>query len=628
MQIPRDSHTLNIGILAHVDAGKTSLTERLLFDHGAVDRLGSVDAGDTRTDDGAIERRRGITVRSAVAAFTVGDTQVNLIDTPGHSDFVAEVERALEVLDGAVLLLSAVEGVQARTRVLMRTLRRLRLPTLVFVNKIDRTGARTDGLLGDIRRLLTPHVAPLTRVTGAGTAHARVTRRPPDERTAEALAEVDPGILAALVDGPAPTAGDLAAALAARTADGSFHPLYHGSALGGQGVAELVEDLVRLVPAASPPADGSAAPRGTVFAVRPGPGGERTAYLRLYDGEVRPRQRLTFLRRESDGRTTELPGRVTRLDVVGGAGTLTAGNIAALGVPGGLRVGDRLGDLTDRAPQFAPPTLQTLVRARRPEQAAPLRSALLTLADQDPLLHARPEASGATALLLYGEVQMEVLAATLAEDFGIEAEFAPGRVRFLERPAGVGEAVEEMPWLDRTRYWATIGLRVEPGPRGSGGVFTYETELGALPRAFHQAVEETVHATLLTGLNGAAVTDYRVTLTRSGFSSPVSTAADFRGLTPIVLRRALRRAGTRLYEPYHSFEAEVPADTLAPVTAQLAALGADFTGTTGGAPGWLITGELPARRVREAELRLPGLTRGEAVWSSRPSADRPLKPSH
>ncbi|MGW3867174.1 GTP-binding protein, partial [Streptomyces sp. NPDC005047] len=186
------THTLNIGILAHVDAGKTSLTERLLFDHGAVDRLGSVDAGDTRTDDGGIERRRGITIRSAVAAFTVGDTQVNLIDTPGHSDFVAEVERALEVLDGAVLLLSAVEGVQARTRVLLRTLRRLRLPTLVFVNKVDRAGARPEGLLDDVRRLLTPHVAPLTAVTGAGTAGARVVARPPDERTAEALAEVDP----------------------------------------------------------------------------------------------------------------------------------------------------------------------------------------------------------------------------------------------------------------------------------------------------------------------------------------------------------------------------------------------------------------------------------------------------
>ncbi|MER6322110.1 tetracycline resistance ribosomal protection protein Otr(A) [Streptomyces coelicoflavus] len=618
--------TLNIGILAHVDAGKTSLTERLLFDHGAVDRLGAVDTGDTVTDDGGIERRRGITVRSAVAAFTVGDTRVNLIDTPGHSDFVAEVERALEVLDGAVLLLSAVEGVQARTRVLMRTLRRLRLPTLVFVNKIDRPGARTDALLEDVRRLLTPHVAPLTGVTGAGTKGALVVRRAPDGGTAEALAEVDPGILAALVDGPEPTAGQVAAALAARTADGSFHPLFHGSALGGQGVAELVEGLVTLVPAAAQGTAGATEPRGTVFAVRPGPTGERTAYLRLYDGEVRPRRRLTFLRRESDGRRTEVSGRVTRLDVVGGDATLTAGNIAALTVPGGLRVGDRLGEPADRAPQFAPPTLQTLVRAVRPEQAAPLRSALLALADQDPLLHARPAASGATALLLYGEVQMEVLAATLAEEFGIEAEFTPGRVRFLERPAGTGEAAEEMPWLDRTRYWATVGLRVEPGPYGSGGVFGYETELGALPRAFHQAVEETVHATLLTGPAGAAVTDYRVTLIRSGFSSPLSTAADFRGLTPIVLRRALARAGTVLYEPYLAFEAEVPPDALAAVTALLASLGADFTGTTGGDPAWTVTGELPARRAREAELRLPGLTRGEAVWSSRPSADRPLKP--
>ncbi len=618
-------HTLNIGILAHVDAGKTSLTERLLFDHGTIERLGSVDAGDTRTDDGTIERQRGITIRSAVAAFTVGDTQVNLIDTPGHSDFIAEVERALEVLDGAVLLLSAVEGVQAQTRVLMRTLRRLRLPTLVFVNKIDRAGARSHALLDDIRRRLTPHIAPLTDVTGIGTAQARAVPLPAGRQLAEALAEVDPDVLAAVVDGPEPTPGDLREALAARTADGSFHPVLFGSALGGQGVTELVESVTRLIPPA--PTTTGRAPRGTVFAVRPGPGGERTAYLRLHDGEVTRRRRLTFLRREADGRTTEVSGRVTRLDVVGGAEQLTSGNIAALTGVAGIRVGDRLGDAGgDRAPQFAPPTLETLVRARRPEQAAPLRSALLALADQDPLMHARPAASGATALLLYGEVQMEVLAATLADDFGIEADFEPGRIRFLERPAGVGEAWDELPWHDRTRYWATVGLRVEPGPRGFGGVFAYETELGALPRAFHQAIEETVHATMATGLRGTSVTDYRVTLTRSGFCAPVSTAADFRGLTPIVLRRALEQAGTRLYEPYHAFEAEVPLDALAPVTAQLAAAGAEFTGTTGGDTAWLITGELPARRVREVELRLPGLTHGEGVWWSRPSGDRELKP--
>ncbi|MEN3358164.1 MAG: ribosomal protection tetracycline resistance protein, partial [Mycobacteriales bacterium] len=164
--------TVNIGILAHVDAGKTSLTERLLYDSGVIARLGSVDAGTTQTDTGAIERRRGITIRSAVTAFTAGDRLVNVIDTPGHSDFVAEVERALGVLDGAVLVLSAVEGVQAHTRVLMRILRSLRLPTLIFVNKIDRVGARAGDLVADIAATLTPRVAPLGTVRGLGTAAA------------------------------------------------------------------------------------------------------------------------------------------------------------------------------------------------------------------------------------------------------------------------------------------------------------------------------------------------------------------------------------------------------------------------------------------------------------------------
>lgn len=615
-------HTLNIGILAHVDAGKTSLTERLLFDGGALDRLGSVDAGDTRTDDGEIERRRGITIRSAVAAFTVGDVQINLIDTPGHSDFIAEVERALEVLDGAVLLLSAVEGVQAQTRVLMRTLRRLRLPTLVFVNKIDRTGAREEALLDDVRRRLTPYVVPLTRVRDIGGPHARVVPRPLDESAIGTLAEVDAHVLAGVVDGPAPTPQTLDAALTARTADGSLHPVLFGSALGGQGVPELVEALVRMVP--RPPAPDSGQPRGTVFAVRSGPGGERTAYLRLYEGEVTRRQRLTFLRREADGRTCPVPGRARELDVVGrpGAAALTAGDIAALRGVSGVRVGDRLGDATDRTPQFAAPTLETVVRAKHPHQAAPLRSALLALADQDPLLRARPAPSGATSLPLYGEVQLEVLAATLAQDFGIETEFEPSRVRFLERPDGTGEACEEIQRHDHLGYWATVGLRIGPGPLGSGGVFTYETELGALPRAFHQAIEDTVHATLLAGPHDRPVTDYRVTLIRSGFVAPLSTAADFRGLTRLVLRRALERAGTRVYEPCHTFEVEVPLDALAPVAAQLASLEAEFGETTGGRTSWLVTGELPARRVRDMELRLPGLTHGEGVWWSRPSGDR------
>src|ERR1700710_1934735 len=162
--------TLNLGILAHVDAGKTSLTERLLYAAGVIDRIGSVDGGDTQTDSLALERQRGITIKSAVVSFVVDDVTVNLIDTPGHPDFIAEVERVLSVLDGAVLVVSAVEGVQAQTRVLMRTLQRLGIPTLIFVNKIDRSGARHDQTLRSIAERLS------SAIVGMGTTHNLGTR--------------------------------------------------------------------------------------------------------------------------------------------------------------------------------------------------------------------------------------------------------------------------------------------------------------------------------------------------------------------------------------------------------------------------------------------------------------------
>src|SRR3990172_8797780 len=150
--------TLNLGILAHVDAGKTTLTERLLYTAGVIDEIGSVDDGSTQTDSLALEQQRGITIKSAIVSFVINDVAVNLIDTPGHPDFIAEVERVLSVLDGAVLVISAVEGVQPQSRVLMRTLQRLHIPTLIFVNKIDRGGAQDERVLQDIAEKLTPAI--------------------------------------------------------------------------------------------------------------------------------------------------------------------------------------------------------------------------------------------------------------------------------------------------------------------------------------------------------------------------------------------------------------------------------------------------------------------------------------
>src|SRR5580698_9709549 len=184
--------TLNLGILAHVDAGKTSLTERLLYAAGVIGEIGSVDDGSTQTDTLALERQRGITIKSAVASFCINDTTVNLIDTPGHPDFIAEVERVLNVLDGAVLVVSAVEGVQAQTQVLMRALSRLRIPTLIFVNKIDRRGADYERVLMAIADRLTPAAIPMGTVDGIGTRDASAI---PADPSADLLADHDDALL-------------------------------------------------------------------------------------------------------------------------------------------------------------------------------------------------------------------------------------------------------------------------------------------------------------------------------------------------------------------------------------------------------------------------------------------------
>ena len=267
--------TLNLGILAHVDAGKTSLTERLLYATHVIDAIGSVDDGTTQTDTLDLERRRGITIKAAVVSFVAHDVTINLIDTPGHPDFIAEVERVLNVLDGAVLVISAVEGVQAQTRVLLRTLERLRIPTLLFVNKIDRRGANADRVLKAIAEKLTPSVVAMGSVRMLGTRDSAF--RPYDSthsafvaHLAEVLADHDDAVLAAYVENanrvPYATLRNL---LAVQTGRGRVHPVFFGSAMTGAGVDPLIAAITELLPAAS--GDVEAPLSGTVFKVDRGP---------------------------------------------------------------------------------------------------------------------------------------------------------------------------------------------------------------------------------------------------------------------------------------------------------------------------------------------------------------------
>jgi ribosomal protection tetracycline resistance protein len=628
-------HLLNLGILAHVDAGKTSLTERLLHTVGITDEIGSVDAGSTRTDTLALERRRGITIKSAVVSFAIDDVTVNLIDTPGHPDFIAEVERVLGVLDGAVLVVSAVEGVQAQTRILMRTLQRLRIPTLLFVNKVDRRGADIDGVLRAIRERLTPAVVPMGTADVPGTPDASF--RPGVGVGAldgldvldvlDVLAEHDDELLAAYVEGRASAMSHstLRVALIAQTRQALVHPVYFGSAITGAGVDALVTGLKELLPPADGDPEGPVS--GTVFKVERGPAGEKVAYARMFSGTLRTRDRIPFAEGSQEGRITAISvfdqGTDARADAV------PAGRIARLWGLTDVRIGDALGEPRKAYEHFfAPPTLETVVVPGPGTDNRRLHLALTRLAEQDPLIDLRhDEVRRETAVSLYGEVQKEVVQATLAEEFGLEVTFRETTTICIERPAGTGSAVE-FNKKDDNPFLATVGLRVDPAPIGSGIGFRLEVELGSMPYAFFKAVEDTVRETLGQGLHGWQVADCTVTMTHSGYSprqshahqgfdkSMSSTGADFRGVTPLVLVEALRRAGTQVHEPMHRFRLEAPADTLGALLPVLAALRAVARTTETRGAGCVLEGDVPAGRVHELEQRLPGLTRGEGELES------------
>ena len=625
------ARTLNLGIVAHVDAGKTSLTERLFHLAGVISRVGSVDAGSTQTDSLELERRRGITIRSAVVSFVVEGVTVNLIDTPGHPDFIAEVERVLGVLDGAVLVVSAVEGVQAQTRVLMRTLRRLGIPTLIFVNKLDRRGADVERVVAEVGERLTSAVLVMGRAVEQGTRNAGFSPYEPDDEVfvgsaAEVLADVDEEFLAAYVDGDgeAATNGLLRGALMSQVARAQVHPVFFGSAITGAGVAELVEGIKGLLPATEPRTGGPAV--GTVFKVERGPAGEKVAFLRMFSGELRARVRVGFGRGE-DAKVTAIRvfdrGGVVQRPVVAG------GQIAKVWGLSDVRIGDTLGapDTVGREQYFAPPTLETVVVPVRPADKGRLHVALTQLAEQDPLINLRQDdVAQEMYVSLYGEVQKEVIEATLALEYGIDVTFRETTPICVERVQGTGASYDVMGGPDNP-FAATIGLRLEPAPVGAGIDFRLEVERGSLLPTLLKAIEDTVPQALRQGLHGWQLPDCKVTLTHSGYSSAGSTAGDFRGLTPLVVMDALKQAGTVVCEPVHQFRLEIPADTLGSVLPVLSLLGAvpDAPSTRGS--GCVLVGRIRAAVVHDLHQQLPGLTRGEGVLESAFGSHEPVRGS-
>jgi ribosomal protection tetracycline resistance protein len=347
-----------------------------------------------------------------------------------------------------------------------------------------------------------------------------------------------------------------------------------------------------------------------VFKVERGAAGERIASARVFTGRLQARQTIDVHHGGTQYGVKPTSVRVFERGDTRPAESAEAGRIVALRGLKQVQIGDQLGSPTGQSDQlFAPPTLETVVRAT---DRVKLFQSLQQLAEQDPLIRVRKDALGQISVNLYGEVQKEVIASLLEDEYGLAVSFSETTPIHIERPVRAGTAVREIgepgnPWC------ATVGFRVSPAPVGTGVDYRLEVELGGLPRAFHTAIEETARATLQQGLYGWEVADCRVDLIRTNYISPVTVAADFRRLVPLVLMEALHEADTEVHEPVNSFDLELPPDGVSSVIAKLAEAGAALENTEVAPDRTTLTGLIPAGRVHAFEAQLPGLTHGEGV---------------
>ncbi|MBD5152650.1 MAG: TetM/TetW/TetO/TetS family tetracycline resistance ribosomal protection protein [Oscillibacter sp.] len=540
---------INIGIVAHADAGKTTLTEQMLYAAGELRTLGSVDRQNTQTDWLDIERQRGISVKASSTRLFWKDCQINLIDTPGHVDFAGEVQRSLSVLDAAVLVVSAAEGIQGQTEALWDALRKLEIPTLLFINKIDRIGAEPQELLGDLAARFSPDLAVMERWENAQDRACRVfplelTEGPLGDFLTELAAENDPEAETCfLEDRPVP-APVLRRVLKEQIAACKAFPVYLGAAALGVGVGEVL-DGVQWLPKASRREDGPLS--GVVYRVEHDKAMGKTAHVRLFSGTISNRDPVPLRGREPVEKVTQirrvLANRYTDM------GRLTAGDIGALYGLSNARTGDIIGDEPlSRAVTLAVPLLKVQVFPKAPEQMTELVAAIRELAEEEPLLDMEWEKEERELYIkITGMIQLEVIGAFLRDRFGLEASFASPSVIYKETPARPGVGIENYTWPKPC--WACIEFAIEPLARGAG--FRFESAVGdrVILSRYQAHIAQALPEALKQGLYGWEVTDLKITLTGGSHHLIHTHPLDFFTATPMALMNGLENTGCTLLEP-------------------------------------------------------------------------------
>lgn len=604
---------INIGVLAHVDAGKTTITEQLLHLGGTIKSAGSVDKGSSLTDSLSIEKQRGISVMSASASFEWKGVQVNIIDTPGHIDFCAEVDRCLRVIDLAVVVLSAVEGVQSHTYNIVQALKELGIPIVFFVNKLDRSGADAESVILEIQKELDCKLYlnedmqedDYTEIDCCPVEWSSSTFV--NDSNIETLADYNNTILECFIEGIAPPLNIVSSTVNELIQNNLLSYLHLGVAKNGIGITGLMDTIVSFSRIANPDKPLSA----VVFKIEHHHNLGRLAYVRLFGGCLKVRDLVknsTQVKEHKIGQLRQKPA-----DKLIAVNELNDGDIGVIiGIPN-IQIGDVLGEeaLFPHPYQIQQPVIEVQITAKDDTKYAELAAALTQLNSEDPELHFLWYKEEKELLLkLMGNIQMEIIEQIIQDRFGLEVEFSNATVIFKERPlaTALGHARYTMP----KPCWAVLSLEVKPGPIGSGVKYLSKVGVNKIEKKYQNEIEATVPKSLQQGLKAWNVTDLEITLVDGEDHVMHSRPGDFILATPMAIMDALSKADTELLEPYYSFEILSKEEHLGAIAGELNKVRADIGVPTFDGDNFRLKGKFPVQSSTEFPVKLGMLTSGKA----------------
>ena len=578
---------LVVGILAHVDAGKTTLSEGLLYTGGALRKLGRVDHGDAFLDTGELERERGITIFSKQAVLPLEQVEITLLDTPGHVDFSAEMERTLQVLDYAILVISGTDGVQSHTRTLWRLLARYQVPVFLFVNKMDLAGADREALLEGLHSALDGGCVDFSQDAAARDEAVALCGEEALEQFLERGA-VDEDTISALIR------------------ERKVFPCWFGSALKLEGVADFLSGLARY---ARPPEYRSEF-GARVFKISRDGQGARLTWLKITGGSLRAK---TVLSGEKEGEPWQEKADQLRLysgEKFTPLEEAQAGTVCA--VTGLTRTwpGEGLGFEAEGEAPLLEPVLTYQLLLPNGDDPFTVLPKLRQLEEEDPMLRVVwDEKLGEIHVRLMGQVQLEVLRRLLHDRFGLEADFGAGSILYRET---IANTVEGIGHFEPLRHYAEVHLLLEPGERGSGVRAASACPTDALDGNWQRLILthllEREHPGVLTG---SPLTDVKITLVAGRAHLKHTEGGDFRQATYRAVRQGLMQAESMLLEPYYDFTLELPPASVGRAMSDLQGMGGTVEGPEGAGELSLLTGRAPVAGLRDYGREVAAYTRGE-----------------